>query len=75
VAFTFLTKLERQAWLASLDRRSPALLAFAGCLNDLCETALKQTSRELPVEHAAVILLRDASDNPADQGVEKRLAA
>jgi hypothetical protein len=70
----FLTKLERQAWLASLDRRSPVLVAFAGWLDDLCETALRQTGRELPVEHAAVILLRAAAE--AEEPVEDdRLAA
>jgi hypothetical protein len=67
--------VERQAWLARIDRRDPALVAFAGWLDDLCETALKQTGRELPVEHAAVILLRDAAEQTSDEMMEERLAA
>ncbi|HJQ49797.1 MAG TPA: hypothetical protein VJ838_04735 [Gaiellaceae bacterium] len=69
----FLTELERQAWLARVDRNSPVLLAFAGWLDDLCETALEQAGRELPVEHAATILLRDAAE--AGEVGEERLAA
>jgi hypothetical protein len=73
VAFTFLSDLERRAWLASVDRTSPVLLAFAQWLDDLCETALEQTGRELPAEHAAAILLRDAAD--LEVGTDERLAA
>jgi hypothetical protein len=71
----FLTQLERQAWLASIDRRRPALLAFAGWIDDLCETALEQTGRQLPGEHATVILLRDAAEQVGGGVKEERLAA
>jgi len=75
VAFTFLSKPERRAWLASVDRRDPILLAFARNLDDLCETALEQTSRKLPAEHAAAILLRDAAESGAGEDREEWLAA
>jgi hypothetical protein len=66
--------LERQAWLARIDRTDPHLLAFAAWLDDLCETALEHTGRELPVEHAAAIALRDAA-GPAEELEDDRLAA
>lgn len=69
----FLSSLERQAWLAH-SRTNPALVQFARWLNDVCETALEQTGRELAVEHAAAILLRAVADAEPSE-VEERLAA
>lgn len=71
---TFLTKLERQAWLA-FARRDPALVSFGRLLDDLCETALEQTGKELPAEHAVVILLRDAAEGAAGEGCGGELLA
>ena len=71
---TFLTQLEWQAWLAGVDRTDPLLLEFAQQVDDLCETALAQTGRELPAEHAAATLLRDAADG-SSEGADERLAA
>lgn len=70
----FLSQLDRQAWLAH-SRSNPALLNFAGLVDDLCVTALEQTGRELPAEHAVVMLLRDAAEESERDEVEELLAA
>jgi hypothetical protein len=71
----FLSELDRRAWLAT-SRTNPVLLEFVRLVDSLCETALETTGRELPAEHAVVILLRDAAeDDTATAAAQERLAA
>jgi hypothetical protein len=74
VAFTFLSEQEQAAWLATIDRTDPLLLAFARHLDELLEAA-EDAGREMRPQDAAMALLKAAADEEAFQGCEERLAA
>jgi hypothetical protein len=71
VAFTFLSKQEQAAWLATVDHADPLLLVFARHLNELLDHA-REAGREIRPQDAAMALLRAAAD---EEAAERRLAA
>jgi hypothetical protein len=74
VAFTFLSKQDQAAWLATIDRTDPLLLVFAHHLDELLEHA-REAGQEIRPQDAAMALLKAAADEEAAERRGHRIAA
>jgi hypothetical protein len=74
VAFTFLSKQDLEAWLATVDHSDKLLIVFARHLDELLEHA-QAAGRKIRPQDAAVALLKATADEEAAEWRDYRLAA